>query len=646
MRTHLIAVTVAGTGRIPRDAPDARGALDGLVERAAEHTLPLPPESLTAARWRSPDGTVACWSWSNEDGDVPGGAGPLQRPVAGGVLLGTGYLRPGWDGVPAALDRLAGGTDDALDGVGGIWSAALVRPGRVVAASSLAGVEPWYYAESGDGTVWLGTRASLVHLAARGRPEQPATPDLLGLAALVNTGYLLVRRSAYAGVRHAGPGGVLVVDSGLRAWTRSPGDRQGTDVLDGGRRVAEALVDAVTDLAGRDEPVRLGLTGGRDSRLAAAALAAAGVPTTTFTKAFPGNGDLVVAELVAEALGMRHERLDPAVTDGDSVLVDPDERFRSAVVLCDGQLSAFDATGSLGTRWSAGETVLSGASGGVVRAEFAPMSIYPRRGRNGPWWMRNAGLFRNQHLLASDLRDAYAADVAPWIERVDAEPVLAMEDFFLEERTARWGGAARQGNSLAATPRTPFLDDAVLRAVHALTPQVRAEEGVLREALRLLAPVLLDVPYFGRRLRCDAAEPPEDDVEAVRRWRGTEPVVPPGGGGATFRWQVDYGPELAGPLHDRLRVPGIEALLDLQAVEAAAPRSGPPDVLAAETLWNLGTAADLLAGRHHDPADRYRTTTPSVRVPRPGAGAAPGQSVPERRAPRAVTTRLRRWLTR
>lgn len=69
---------------------------------------------------------------------------------------------------------------------------------------------------------------------------------------------------------------------------------------------AEALVQAVRPLADHGEPVRLALSGGRDSRLMAAVLHAAGVPFTARTHGFADSPDVVLATRIADALGVEH----------------------------------------------------------------------------------------------------------------------------------------------------------------------------------------------------------------------------------------------------------------------------------------------------------------------------------------------------
>ena len=109
--------------------------------------------------------------------------------------------------------------------------------------------------------------------------------------------------------------------------------------------VATALVEAVRPLGEAAAPVELSLTGGKDSRLIAAALTAAGVPFRARTHGFANHPNVVIAGMIASRLGVEHtvtEPRPPGTPDEADVL----GRLRSAVLVSDGMLSAFENLGS------------------------------------------------------------------------------------------------------------------------------------------------------------------------------------------------------------------------------------------------------------------------------------------------------------
>src|ERR1700722_13093855 len=101
---------------------------------------------------------------------------------------------------------------------------------------------------------------------------------------------------------------------------------------------AAGPVAAVRPLGERGVPVELSLTGGKDSRLIAAALTAAQVPFRARTHGFASHPDVIVAGMIARLLGIEHVITEPRPVAPEQA---PDEadllgRLRSAVLVSDG----------------------------------------------------------------------------------------------------------------------------------------------------------------------------------------------------------------------------------------------------------------------------------------------------------------------
>jgi asparagine synthetase B (glutamine-hydrolysing) len=587
VRCHLIRL-----GR-----PEQCEALAERVSRAALSSLPVHPRELQTDRWASQDGTAHLWSWSNESS-----MDPLQVVLGDGVLVTTGYMRRH---VGAGLATVPADQDEELAGLGGIWSIAHVERRQVVAASSFAGIEGWFCCSPGDGDVWIGSRALLVHLAAR-RSSQPCL-DHIALAGMVNSGYMVSDRTPYEGTRFTGAGTVWSASLGgadrlpdVQQRLRRRPDRT-SDTTASGVAVADALRSAATALP-TDGSIRFGLTGGRDSRLILAALIAAGNEVTTFTRGPEESADVVVARRVADALGVGHERVDTKGAKGVAVEADPRLRIRNAVVLCDGQISAFDATGGAGTAFSSTRLALSGSGGEVLRGGYAKIHAGSRNPLAGVRWLRDNALFPATQLLDPGLVKAYEADVAHWVEAVETNPLQGLFDFYLEQRAARWFGASRLGTALAANARTLFLDDDVLAACFAAPLDALANERIIKEAMAILQPRLLDVPFVGKRLICDKARP--KDLKALLHWEETAPVPATNSGVAGFTWRLHYGSEVAEVLDEAVVTSSLDGFFRADHSEIVPPQ-GSDDAAVACRAWHAATAASLTQPSYYEGDMRY-----------------------------------------
>ena len=142
----------------------------------------------------------------------------------------------------------------------------------------------------------------------RGPPRRPRPP---AACALLNPGFPLGSVTPFRGVSALSRSTIIQVLGGAasRNGAGSPPRPRGRRTAAGSRRAA--LVAAVTPLREAGSPVELSLTGGKDSRLVAAALVKAGVPVRGRTHGFADHPDVVVAAEIARRAGHRARRADP-----------------------------------------------------------------------------------------------------------------------------------------------------------------------------------------------------------------------------------------------------------------------------------------------------------------------------------------------
>ena len=551
--------------------------------------LPRHPDQLEHVPWSSVDGVTQSWTWSNEPEtgsvDLPAAAGRGEAPDA--HVLWTGYSDA--DLVGQAADVLAPGESPS---VGGIWSLGRVTGTGAAVTSSFAGIESWYLAEGDDGSVWLGSRPGLVHGAATGA-AQPRL-DHVALAGVANAGYCVTDRSPFDGVRVVPRDVVETLTWDARAGrvAREQHRRTPRRSAVGGQALADALTLAAAEVGTLSEDgQRVGVTGGRDSRLVVAALVAAGVPVRTFTKGAPGEPDAVVGAMVAEALGVPHERVDrPGQTGARSAKVDPAARLHQAVVIGDGGVSGFDATGGSRLDYATQRAGLSGSGGETVRGAYARIQFVSANPAAGERWMERTLLGGLDH-LEPEVRAGYLADVEPWLDQVRREPLQGLYDFFLDQRQSRWFGAARFGTSLIATPRTIFLDDRVMAACEGVPVEELCDERLIRDMLAIIAPQLLDVPFVGERLTCEQDDP-----------RRPEPVPAVKGAGGAFSWRTSFDRPLAEALH-REAARGT-AMLDGDVLDRM-DLDGSATAADARRRWHLATVGAMHDPAHFDPDRRF-----------------------------------------
>jgi Asparagine synthase len=546
--------------------PEACTALTGAAERTDPRVMPIPGPARVA--WRAPGGRAAVLHW----GDAPS--------------PGTSH----------------GGT---------IWA----EGATVHARTGLARVDPVYRAEVADAVV-VSDRACWA-AAVTGRLDDP-DPAMAG--AFLSLGYPVGDTTPFRGVRALGGDRELRLIDGRPAVVRAGAGDEGPA---GAEAVAGALTEAVRPLGGADPPAELSLTGGKDSRLVAAALAAARVPFRARTHGFAGHPDVVVAGLIAAKLGVEHTvtRPTPPGAPGEA----PEEasvlgRLRAAVLVSDGMLSAFENLGS-GFRpdpQAVGGPAETGGHGGeLLRGGYAQAA---RRTPAAPVnALAAAELFRRMttrrlRLLRPGPARAYLATLAPPAAALARGPLAALDDFYLANRAGRWSAAARQAYLLRSPLIQPLFADRVVRAARAVPLRDRMTDRLHRDVLGLLCPELLGLPLAGTPWHGQPRTP------------ATVLTVPPGAAAAD--WRRDYGDVVAGFLRGY-----VLDHSETSAVFGVVRRSAAERLLRApqadrQGAWALATLTALLSGDWlnartpaGEPVSRGRTSSrPARSTARPRRG--------------------------
>ncbi len=560
--------------------PEGCAALTERALAVGPSVMPIPGPAEVA--WRSPDGRAALLHW--------GAAAAAGRGFPAGTRFGDGPTRASQAGT--------------------IWTgAAELDDGRIplCARTSVTRTDPVYLAEV-PGAVIVADRATWAAWTA----SRLDNHDPLHLCALLNPGFPLGSVTPFAGVS-AVPGatalrllnGILTrardtpasdsaVTGGTGGRTGSgaaaadPSDQAGSGLdrgptpwpapsLRGARDVADALVAAVTPLREAGEPVELSLTGGKDSRLIAAALVKAGVPVVTKTHGFDDHPDVVVAAEIARRLGIEHAVRTPAAP---GQRVDVLGRIRATVLVADGMLSAFENVGRPDP--AASPALTAGGHGGeLLRGGYAETA-----GRQGaPGGLRrviaparraarSAELLRRlttRHLglIRRGPAAAYVASLAPWTAPLARHPMHALDDFYLVNRAGRWSAAARQAYLLRERLTQPLFDDRVVLTARAVPLADRVTGALSAAVLTELSPLLADIPLAGK---------------------------PPAGTQSPFDWRRQYGDAISTFLRGYILDLGTTSgLFDVVSQPAAEKLLTPPHADRA-SVWALATVACLVSG--------------------------------------------------
>jgi len=504
-------------------------ALTGRARNADPAVLPVPGPPEVA--WQSPDGRAALLRWG------------VGAALAAGLPVAS-HAGTIWPGEPAPGSGRA----------------------PVYARTTATRVDPVYVAEV-PGAVIVSDRAMWAAWTA----DRLDDHDPLLACALLNPGCPLGAATPFRGVSAVAPSTTMQVLDGAARRTADAGSRPASVVSGDPSSVAAALVDAVEPLREAAQPVELSLTGGKDSRLVAAALVKAGVQVRGQTHGFADHPDVVIAAQVARVLGIHHDVRVPAAPGQQ---VDVIGRIRATVLVADGMLSAFENVGRPDPATAMPVTV-GGHGGELLRGGYAETAAGRRAAGLRAAELLRRLTTRRLGLLRRGAAAGYVASLAPWTGALARNPLRALDDFYLVNRAGRWSAAARQAYLIRERLIQPLFDERVVLAARAVPLATRTSGELSRAVLADLCPALADVPLAGK--------------------------AP-----ASFDWRRQYGTEIATFLRDYTLDQGASGGLFDVVNRAAAEKALTPPHDDRATVWALATLACLRSGdyRHaRNPAE-------------------------------------------
>jgi hypothetical protein len=426
------------------------------------------------------------------------------------VAIATAYVPTGWErvtgevgleGAPLALARSAlanpGSVSAELNAP--VATAALAKePARLVVANDAIGAARLYELQAGPLTVWSNRPGALCLFAA----HSPKA-DARGWLVLAAAGWFLADASPIEGIRRVAAGTVIEAgDAGMRKRRTGAAGRMVTGGHQNGELAEVAALQARAQAHTAEvlwpDRADVDLSGGRDSRLSAAAVLAAGAPARFLTSdATPGEADVATALVAASPVAMDHrirKTKAGSATPGTPLL----ERAAHLHLLHDGVRHPQKLRGKMTLpRPRPSSAKFSGHGGEIAHGFFYKNAKQLRklRRRGDRLVKRVMRFFTKDH--ESAVPAAYEEAEGVIRSTLDAGRELGLEGpvlldwFYLVDRFAHRSGIATDSERISV-----FATPAFIRASFALTPEERLGDALHRDVIARLVPEWRDFPFF------------------------------------------------------------------------------------------------------------------------------------------------------
>jgi hypothetical protein len=454
--------------------------------------------------WSGDNARISVGVWQDETVSEDG----ARWHVTGERITATvGHLR--WRGRPWSADvtwaaALSGavGRDSmraVADELVGVFAAASFESsGRGTVLSDPLGFRCVYYGETDDVFV-ASSRATLAAAALAPDGERPAR-DPIGVAWLAFSTYVVGERTGFASVKvlPAGsviefrPGAAPVIERCGPVWMPTPAmrDARRDELVEAARAgITESLVAAATFTGGER---RVGLTGGKDSRVLLAAILTHDLRDEFVfeTRGPPHLDDVVIASALAERFALRH-RVEFSWNPPSSSYVD---RARTFVAATAGMSNVWSLR-AVGT--SSDDVWVNGLVGEGLRSFRLVREDLRTTDDLVQFFSERTG-FGQLGLLKPEIeeqcrREATEALLGPaW----ELPPADVLHAFYLRHRVrfARLGPLEELN---AERWVMPFYGSDVLRAAFAIGAEARRIELLHFEIIRQASDALAQHPFAG-----------------------------------------------------------------------------------------------------------------------------------------------------
>lgn len=592
--------------------------------RLADTAIPFNETPHRVDSWVSDQRNLALFAWSNDLRSVARNNLIYQEGPVAATL--AGYITE--PGVPNGHDvgsvvQSLGIDSDQRPSLGGIYALLLAdqRRGSLTVWNMASRFVPVYWTETDD-AILISTRAVLLSLI-RSDSHRPSY-DVSKFLPFLTVGFFASEDTPFTGVN------VMPPNSELRA---EGGGIQITPIDDfdlqlGLTRPDDAYYDELATLMTRtvgafgDTPIVCSLTGGKDSRIVAAALHAAGLDFSTVTAGFPRHPDVLVAKRLSEELGVEHRVTTPALNKrGQEEVMELDlfERTSKSLFAHDGMVYAYHSA-PVSQELDGNHLRVGGAGGESLRGGLAQVLNSHSRDRV-------IRFLEKRHLSTSTYFshpavEEYRRFLHDWVDRLSGvAPTQALDKFHLYYYTGRWAcltNAARNSELVYE----PLLDNAVVKVAMRAEERAKLNEDLLYQLLLRLAPALADVPFYHQRWAFEKHGPVPG---AEARWLLRSPLElsevlsAASDTRESFEWRYAYRDGLHDAFYEQIfhnpQSDELFTIVDRDRLQLLFQQGDPtvPERSLVKLVWSVYTASVLLTNDWLPP--RGSGTISTIKLP-------------------------------
>lgn len=483
-------------------------------------------ENIMVSKSKNPQNDLTLYNFTNEPKKINYSQPPFHFGMSGDFIKDENTIIKEF---LTSSDK-----ENFVSSIGGIFTFSLLYENQFIAWNNITRAEPIYWCETPDKIV-VGTKALLVHLIAHGieKPEY----EINALTSFINNGFFCDETTPYKGVN------ILERNSQLKVENNNVYIKQIDDFhsimysMDPDKQFYDEITDLFLDsfsyLKKHDNVLKVGLTGGKDSRLVVAAMNALDLNFETSTNGYDDTADVIIAKKIANQLGLPHRVVIPS-EGKPSINVDLFNRTVNTIKNSEGMLYSYENLSGLNPLFNSNKIRLGGQGGEIYRGGYAKKFNIPTKEKLYNHLL--SGFARYRNFVQKNQISIYTRFLEEFIEKQPShlEYNDILNSFYLSYRAGRWSASASAAYTLGYYTYPPFFENKLVKKAQLLKTYYGSSELLIYNILLRIAPELVDIPFAEDRWSFEKDNP--YSRYQLKNWIARKPVYSTSAKGG-FNWR-------------------------------------------------------------------------------------------------------------
>lgn len=503
---------------------------------------------------------------------------------------------------------------DYIKHLGGAFSIAFAhKPTKTVRAyTHFARVNPVYYYEDNHCIV-IGTDPLVVQTVAyEGKAPKIAVEQSISF--LMN-GYYTDNETIFKGVKAIPENTEAVIEDKILTFNKIDDSIENMFMRKPNKEDYDELthyyLQAYDIIPKSNTPHRIGLTGGKDSRLIALGLLKKEIPFKARTRGFSDHPDVIIAEKIARKLNIDHTVNTPTLTSDNQLEVDLRDKILKTMIGTSGNVFGYENI-NYNPEYQ-NRISLTGVGAECVRGGYGNHSK------------------KNTEEIGKELIRSFS----PLSNYIINNKQLSHEKFLYElgknensfkeaqckhyifYRVGRWAGGTRNSVLYTADMYSPFFDNQFLKKATQLNINALIGEEVHYNIMKRLNPEIADIGFFASRWGFEQKGP--KNPNEYKKWFKRNPIYAKTQLGA-YNWRMLKNPDPT--LRDAMKEillnnPADEIFEVVDYNQIAKILENPIDALLNRLVWGLASIKiyrDYLASKIDRVGQRLYLDIPSTQI--------------------------------